>query len=112
MVETSEYFQVRVLHLSKNQMKIHNTNQQLAVYPPEDFKLYANYIVEKCSDDCLTVIAELLHQSDKHMSTFTDIPYKTPEGSSRTMMVETHIFLFHRTKNDGKYVFVPRKGIL
>nr|QBK85949.1 MAG: hypothetical protein LCMAC101_05440 [Marseillevirus LCMAC101] len=62
--------------------------------------------------DCTIAIAELLHQSDKHTSTFTDAPYTTPGGRSLTMPIETHIFLFHRVKgNDGKYSFVPKDGL-
>ena len=70
-------------------------------------------ISAKCKGDCITVIAELLHQADKHIFTFTDSPYMSPGGRFLTAPIETHVFLFHRIKGeDGKYRFVPKEGLI
>ena len=98
MEEPSEYFQVRVLHLTKDQTKLFNKpNQGLTIYHPEDFKPYLTHFSEK-NKDCMSIITELLHQADKHLSTFTDSFYVTQRGEPKTMLVETHIFIFHRVK--------------
>ena len=113
MLEPNEYFQIHVLHVSKQQSKIiGNKNEYLIVYPPDDFKPYMSYISEKHKRNCVTIIGELLHQSDKHISTFTDFLYQSLE-SVKTIPIETHIFIFHRTKGDnGEYSFVPKKDLL
>lgn len=113
MAETSEYFQIRVIHLTKDQSKLLNKpNQRLLVYPPADFKPYLTEITKTYNGDCTVIIAELLHQADKNLTTFTDTQYITASGTVRNMLVETHIFIFHRTKEDGLYKFVPSKEML
>ena len=108
-----EYFQIRVLHLFRDQAKILNKqNQRLLVYPPDDFKPYLTEISKKYKGDCTIIIAELLNQADKHLTTFTEIQYTSATGNIRNMLVETHIFIFHRIKDDKEYRFVPNKEIL
>jgi len=113
MEETSEYFHISVLHMSRDQTKLLNKpNERLLIYPPPDFHPYLTQISKRYNGDPIIIIAELLHQSDKHLSTFTEIPYTTAAGTGRNMLVETHIFTFHRIKEDEIYKFVPNKEIL
>ena len=112
MTETSEFFYVHVLHYSKEQLNTLGHTQLMAVYPPDDFKPYLNEIAQKCKGNHTAILAELTHQSDKYLSTFTDMSYKTPTEKNRTIPIETHIFIFNRDKgDDGKYKFIPKKSL-
>lgn len=112
MAEISEYFQIRVIHLTKDQAKLLNKpNQRLLVYPSSDFAPYLTEITKTYKGNCAVIIAELLHQADKYLTTFTDTQYTTASGNIRSMLVETHIFIFHRTKEDGLYKFVPKESL-
>ena len=113
MEEISEYFHIFVLHFSRDQTKLLNKpNERLLIYPPPDIYPYLSRISKRYNGDSIIIIAELLHQSDKHLSTFTEFPYPTTAGTIRNMLVETHIFTFHRIKEDEIYKFVPNKEIL
>ena len=46
------------------------------------------------------------------LTTFMEIQYPSATGTIRNMLVETHIFIFHRIKEDGLYKFIPNKEML
>lgn len=111
--ETSEYFQLKVYHFSLEQMKTLKHNNQLVVNPPHDIGRYIREISSKCGRDSVTLIAELMHQSEKHTITFSDAQYTTPGGSIRFVMIETYVFIFRREqRDDGTYFFNPKKGTI
>ncbi len=111
MTETSEFFYIHVLHYSQEQLIALSQTQLIAVYPPDDFKPFLYEISQKYSGNHTAILAELTHQSDKYISTFTDMSYETPGGKHRTIPIETNIFIFHRDREDGKYRFIPKKTL-
>lgn len=109
----SESFHVKLIHFTLDQTKLLNRNQRLIIYPTNDFKDYLNRIVSRFGDDIELILASFLHQSEKHLTTFIDINYTSENGKIRTMLVETHIFIFRRIKNnEGQYIFIPKEDII
>lgn len=110
MEETSEYFKIRVLHLTHDQSKtVGRPTQRLIIHPTRDFIPYLTQVSQKYKGDSVGVISELLYQSDKHLTTFTEVPYPSTSGNIRHIIVETHIFIFHRIKgDDGNMAFHPK----
>jgi len=114
MGETSEYFRISVLHLTRDQSKIlGKPKQRLIIHPVKDFFPYLTQVSQKYKGDSLNIIAELLYQSDKHLTTFTEVPYSSVSGNMRNILVETHVFIFHRIKGDnGDMFFQPKKDMI
>ena len=114
MEETSEYFKIRILHLTTDQSKtVGKPTQRLIIYPTKDFTPYISRISQKYKGDAVGIITELLYQSDKHLTTFTEVPYSSVSGNMRNILVETHIFIFRRIKGDnGDMLFQPKKDMI